>query len=329
MDRVVDCDASKVSDDSQTARKNEKEQATIDRPQKHALVMDDTRDSKKMAIRVGIASAQGRDKVIVVDDVEKVPVPLDNNSAEVAAGSTHSARITLASSSNVDASSSASSSPSSSKAVSMKCKEKKTILTSVVATIESRRKQAVPVTKEPMALPMTAAKEVPVTKEVSDVLEVPEVPLRQDNLPSKPATAKVTPKMAEPGPLSGVRMYVIPAGMSSTVFSFSREQVIQMGGKWLGPRRKVTDPRVAQMVPTLNQTTTTHIVTALKSVDVVKWHFGIEEIDPRITIVNKEWLTHTIMYKKPMDPEGYLTSRRPIIIPVREEGSLEGRPPLS
>ncbi|KAF9179254.1 hypothetical protein BGZ51_007034 [Haplosporangium sp. Z 767] len=366
MDEVVETDMNKVSDDFQTARKTEQKQETTDRLQKHALAVNETRDSKRAAKRVGISPVQDEDTMIVVDDVKEVPVPLDSSSAEVAADSSHPARIALASSSNVDVSPPV----SPSKTASKKCKKEKATFTSVATMIGSRRKQPVPTkalattsssstssssssptkataagvishkrmlpsrrpgpvieltddedeiqvvnhnpvpaTKELMALPFTVAEKGP------EVPEVPEVLLRQKSPSSKPATTRVTPKIAEPGPLSGLRVYVIPTGMDSTVFRISRERVVQLSGKWLGPKTKIlsTDPRAVQEVPELDQTITTHIVTALSSIEAVKRFFGIEEID----------------FKKPMDPENYSIHRRPMIIPVRKEDSLESTPPSS
>ncbi|KAF9177090.1 hypothetical protein BGZ50_009208 [Haplosporangium sp. Z 11] len=163
------------------------------------------------------------------------------------------------------------------------------------------------VTKEKIALPLTVAKKVP------EVPEIPEVPLSQENPPSKPATTQVTPKMTRPDPLSDLKVYVIPTGMHSTLFRRVREQVIKLGGKWLGLETKITDPQVVQEVPELDQTLTTHIVTALNSIDAVKWYLGIEEIDR----------------KKLMNPERYSISHQPTILPVLKEDPHESTPPSS
>ncbi|KAG0249976.1 hypothetical protein BG011_008774 [Mortierella polycephala] len=196
--------------------------------------------------------------------------------------------------------------------------------------IQVVRHSPVPVTEKPMAFPLIPAKQV---LEIPEVQEALETPLRQENLPSKPAKTQVTPKVTKSGPLSDLGVYVIPTGMDSTVFRISRERVVQLDGKWLGPKTKIlsTDPRVVQEVPALDQTVTTHIVTALRSIEAVRRFFGIEEIDAssRIAIVSKEWLSYTIMYKKPMDPENYSINRRPMVIPVRKDESLESTPPLS
>ncbi|KAG0242699.1 hypothetical protein BG011_003255, partial [Mortierella polycephala] len=68
LDVVVGNDLDKVSDDEQTARKTEQALATIDRPQKHALAMDDTRDTKRVARIVGTSRAREEDAVTVVVD---------------------------------------------------------------------------------------------------------------------------------------------------------------------------------------------------------------------------------------------------------------------
>ncbi|KAG0239622.1 hypothetical protein BG011_003878, partial [Mortierella polycephala] len=89
------------------------------------------------------------------------------------------------------------------------------------------------------------------------------------------------PMHTKPGPLSGLGVYVIPTGMNSTAFRMSYDRVVQLNGKWLGPKPRTlsTDPQVVQEMPALDQTVTTHIVTALGSIEAVKLFFGIEKID--------------------------------------------------
>ncbi|KAG0246570.1 hypothetical protein BG011_002388, partial [Mortierella polycephala] len=142
LDGVIGNNADKVSDDEQTARKTGQALATTDRPQKHALAMDDTRDPKRVAKRVGISRVRDEDAVTVVaDDIKEMPVPLKSNSAEAAADSSHPAHIAAASSSNVDISPPA----SPSKTAPKKYKKKKAGLTSTATMIGSSRKQPVPI----------------------------------------------------------------------------------------------------------------------------------------------------------------------------------------
>src|SRR5690606_31773485 len=67
----------------------------------------------------------------------------------------------------------------------------------------------VPVTKKPMPLPLTPAKKI---LEIPEVLEALETPLRQKNLPNKPAKTQMTPEVTKSGPLSDLGVYVIPTG---------------------------------------------------------------------------------------------------------------------
>ncbi|KAG0246112.1 hypothetical protein BG011_002545 [Mortierella polycephala] len=153
-------------------------------------------------------------------------------------------------------------------------------------------------------------------------------PMDTDNYPinHRPTTI---PMHTKPGPLSDLGVYVIPTGMNSTSFRMSYDRVVQLNGRWLGPKPRTmsTDPQVVQEVPALDQTVTTHIVTGLSSIEAVKLFFGIEKIDPKITIVNKEWLSQTIMHKKTMGPDDYQINRQPMVVPMREEEPIEGAPP--
>ncbi|KAF9922397.1 hypothetical protein FBU30_007469 [Linnemannia zychae] len=108
-----------------------------------------------------------------------------------------------------------------------------------------------------------------------------------------------------------IRLYVIPTLMDKLVFSLSRDRILQLKWEWLGPLEKIlsTDPRGIQDIPPLDQERTTHIVTALSDLEKVKRFLNVENINPKIEIVNNLWLTDTIMYKKPMEPEGYRISR--------------------
>ncbi|KAF9084603.1 hypothetical protein BGX23_010393 [Mortierella sp. AD031] len=136
---------------------------------------------------------------------------------------------------------------------------------------------------------------------------------------------------AEKEAASPVRIYVIPTLMDKRVFSLSRDRVLQLKWEWLGPLEKTlsTDPRGKQDAPALNQEETTHIVTALSDMENVKKFFQVESIDrltsatsilqPKIEIVSNQWLTDTIMYKRPMEPDSYRIARpKPQqIIPVK------------
>ncbi|KAG0304313.1 hypothetical protein BGZ98_005670 [Dissophora globulifera] len=117
--------------------------------------------------------------------------------------------------------------------------------------------------------------------------------------------APLTPQA--PRPLASIKVYTIPVNMDSMVFKTMRARVLELGGAWLGPKTKVlqADPRVKQEVPVLDNDITTHIVTALSSVDAVKRFLKVDEINPKIAIVGREWLSDTIMYKRPMESQTY------------------------
>ncbi|KAF9112172.1 hypothetical protein BGX27_003834 [Mortierella sp. AM989] len=128
------------------------------------------------------------------------------------------------------------------------------------------------------------------------------------------------------GPLSGLRLYVIPTNMDSRVFDITRKRVLDLSGSWLGPQVKIlsTDPRTKAEIPTLDEETTTHIVTALTSIDDVKRFLKMDEINPKIPIVNREWLSDTIMYKTPMEPQSYNLRKIEQTVPL---ASLEDETP--
>ncbi|KAG0344443.1 hypothetical protein BG004_004478 [Podila humilis] len=118
-----------------------------------------------------------------------------------------------------------------------------------------------------------------------------------------------TPVAAKPsssvGPLSSVSIYLIPAHVDSGVIVLSHKRVMDLQGKWLGPKTKILTPRGRGRLPPLDQEKTTHIVTALSTFEAVKKALNVESINPRIEIVKKEWLADSIQFKKPMDPELY------------------------
>ncbi|KAF9152241.1 hypothetical protein BGX20_005205 [Mortierella sp. AD010] len=120
-------------------------------------------------------------------------------------------------------------------------------------------------------------------------------------------TRKSEPPKSTPGPLSKLGLYVIPTNMDSRVFDITRKRVIDLGGSWLGPRVKTlaTDPRAKPDVPDIDPEKTTHIVTTLTSIEDVKRFLGVDEINLKISVVNREWLSDTIMYKTPMEPQSY------------------------
>ncbi|KAF9156968.1 hypothetical protein BG015_009341 [Linnemannia schmuckeri] len=127
-----------------------------------------------------------------------------------------------------------------------------------------------------------------------------------------------------------VRLYVIPTLMDKTVFSLSRDRVLDLKWEWLGPLEKIlsTDPRGNQDAPALDQERTTHIVTALSDIEKIKRFLHVENIDPKIEIVNNLWLVDTILYKKPMEPASYRIARSkpqqiiPIKVPVANSPPL-------
>ncbi|KAI8604869.1 hypothetical protein EDD21DRAFT_365062 [Dissophora ornata] len=116
-------------------------------------------------------------------------------------------------------------------------------------------------------------------------------------------------------PLSSLKVYTIPENMDTVVFNTMRERTIELGGSWHGPKTKVlrTDPRAKQDVPVLDQENTTHIVTAFTGIDAVRRFLNIDQINPKIAIVNREWLSDTIMYKRPMEPQTYTLAAIPNI----------------
>ncbi|KAF9343353.1 hypothetical protein BGX26_005864 [Mortierella sp. AD094] len=97
--------------------------------------------------------------------------------------------------------------------------------------------------------------------------------------------------------LSGLKLYVIPKNMDSCVFRVIGYCTTSLGGSWLGPESKTltTDPRAKRDVPILDQGNTTHIVSALKTVEEVMRYLNVEYIN----------LLDTIMYKTPMDAQEY------------------------
>ncbi|KAF9378240.1 hypothetical protein BGX21_002948, partial [Mortierella sp. AD011] len=64
-------------------------------------------------------------------------------------------------------------------------------------------------------------------------------------------------------------------------------------------------PRAKPDVPDIDPEKTTHIVTTLTSIEDVKRFLGVDEINLKISVVNREWLSDTIMYKTPMEPQSY------------------------
>ncbi|KAI1305764.1 hypothetical protein EDD11_004878 [Mortierella claussenii] len=131
--------------------------------------------------------------------------------------------------------------------------------------------------------------------------------------------------------LSGLGLYVIPNNMVTGVFNITRKRVLELRGKWLGPKFKVlsTDPRAKADIPPLDQENTTHIVTALTSVEDVKRFLNVDKIDPKIAIVNRDWLSDTIMYKTPMEPQGYALRKIDTSISAPAVPSSEDTPPHS
>ncbi|KAF9124520.1 hypothetical protein BGX30_000907 [Mortierella sp. GBA39] len=156
-------------------------------------------------------------------------------------------------------------------------------------------------------------------------------------LKSTPASGSVsvTPPKSAPPPEKDagppVRLYVIPTLMDKLVFSLSRDRVLDLKWEWLGPLEKIlsTDPRGNQDVPALDQERTTHIVTALSDMEKVKKFLRVEDIDPKIEIVNNLWLVDTILYKRPMEPASYRIARSKTqqIIPI--DVPVANSPPLS
>ncbi|KAF8977945.1 hypothetical protein BGZ46_006994 [Entomortierella lignicola] len=136
-----------------------------------------------------------------------------------------------------------------------------------------------------------------------------QVPLQQRSLAEKgklDPTSPESPK-AKTTPLSQLMLYVIPTNMNSHVFNITRKRVVDLGGSWLGPKVKTlaTDPRAKPDIPALDQDKTTHIVAALTSIEDVKRFLNVDEINPKISVVNRDWLSDSIMYKTPMEPQGY------------------------
>ncbi|KAG0000017.1 hypothetical protein BGZ79_006388, partial [Entomortierella chlamydospora] len=133
-------------------------------------------------------------------------------------------------------------------------------------------------------------------------------------------TAKSEPPKSTPGPLSKLGLYVIPTNMDSRIFDITRKRVIDLGGSWLGPRVKTlaTDPRAKPDVPDLDPEKTTHIVTALTSIEDVKRFLSVDEINLKISVVNREWLSDTIMYKTPMEPQSYALRKVQPIAPLTQ-----------
>ncbi|KAF9359999.1 hypothetical protein BGX26_010836 [Mortierella sp. AD094] len=115
------------------------------------------------------------------------------------------------------------------------------------------------------------------------------------------------PSKPDLGPLSELNLYVIPENVDSCVFEDIRKRTISLGGSWIGPKSKTltTDPRVKHDVPILDQENTTHIVSALKTIEEVMRYLNVEFIDSKISIVSGEWLSDTIKYKTPMEVQGY------------------------
>ncbi|KAF9344580.1 hypothetical protein BGX26_004151, partial [Mortierella sp. AD094] len=115
------------------------------------------------------------------------------------------------------------------------------------------------------------------------------------------------PPKPKPAPLSELKIYVIPKNMDSCVFDVTKKRVIDLGGSWLGPKSKTltTDPRAKHDVPILDQGNTTHIISALKTIEEVMRYLNVEYINSKISVVSREWLSDTIMYKTPMEAQGY------------------------
>ncbi|KAG0220772.1 hypothetical protein BGX31_010609 [Mortierella sp. GBA43] len=132
---------------------------------------------------------------------------------------------------------------------------------------------------------------------------------------SKPAAAVAT----NLSPLAGLYIYVLPQNMTTMVFDGMRKRVIELKGHWVGPKTKALalDPRTKQELPALDQEQTTHIVTELTSLQAVMQHLNVKEINPKITVVSREWLQDTITYKRVMDPENYTLSRPEIVLPAQ------------
>ncbi|KAF9188536.1 hypothetical protein BGZ50_001258 [Haplosporangium sp. Z 11] len=114
----------------------------------------------------GKGAVQGRDKAIVMDDVEKGPRSLDSCSAEAAADLSYPTRIALASSSSVDISPSASS--SSSRAASKRRKEEKATFTPAATTIGSKWKQPIPI--ETLATASSSSASSPTKAKATEVM---------------------------------------------------------------------------------------------------------------------------------------------------------------
>ncbi|KAF9176541.1 hypothetical protein BGZ50_000383, partial [Haplosporangium sp. Z 11] len=268
MDGVVATNASKVSGSTQATKKIEQKLPTIERPQKRALAVNNTRDSKRVANEVGTSLMQGKDTVMVANDVKKAPMSLGNRSAKVAAGSPHPVRIALASSSSSNMNVSSPVSPS--KTATKKCKKEKATLASVAAMTGSKQKRPAR-TKTLSAVPsssISSSSSSPVNVTAAGIMA------QKEKLPSRRP-----PEVAEPGPLSDLKAYVIPSGMNNRLLRVIRERVVRLKGSWLGPETMETDPQAVQEVPALDQAATTHIVTALNSLEAVKQFFGIDEID--------------------------------------------------
>ncbi|KAF9937654.1 hypothetical protein BGZ65_001278 [Modicella reniformis] len=130
-----------------------------------------------------------------------------------------------------------------------------------------------------------------------------------------------TSKQSTPGPgrLAELYIYVMPQNMDSVVFNLMRDRVQELKGHWLGPKTKslATDPRANTELPALDQEKTTHIVTSLTNIQAVKRHLNVEDINPKIAVVNREWLSDTITYKRPMEPASYTLSRPEIGAPLK------------
>ncbi|CAO3567849.1 unnamed protein product [Mortierella alpina] len=112
--------------------------------------------------------------------------------------------------------------------------------------------------------------------------------------------------------LSDAKVYVIPLNMDEATFDRSRRKVLMLKGTWMGPQEKVlaTHPRKTATIPPLDQENTTHIVTEMMSRQAVKTYLGVvDTINPAIEVVNRRWLTDSILHKQPMNPKGYSLSR--------------------
>ncbi|KAF9312135.1 hypothetical protein BG003_006609, partial [Podila horticola] len=121
---------------------------------------------------------------------------------------------------------------------------------------------------------------------------------------SKPLE-RATTRADSAGPLAGVRVYVIPTNMNKDIFDLSRKRVLELHGEWVGPKSKVLAPHVKDQLPPLDPRTT-HIVTTLSNLGVVKKALKVDSVDPKIAIVKNEWLADSIQFKKPMETKAYL-----------------------